>query len=145
MFSSFINHSYMLNIAFNIFLDLPVFITFYSTWFFLTNLHFYPLHLQSQYIHTIILLKIFFQVPGVQQFISKEQSQRFIEPPPFDMKQCFGDSKCYTPLIFVLTPGRNADRKIDRYGVLLIEIIIHSLAIFHTPPQYLFVIFPTLY
>ena len=42
MFSSFINHSYMLNIASNIFLDLPVFITFYSTWFFLTNLHFYP-------------------------------------------------------------------------------------------------------
>ena len=47
------------------------------------------------------------QVPGVQQFIAKEQSQKFIEPPPFDMKQCFADSKCYTPLIFVLTPGES--------------------------------------
>ena len=80
-------------------------------------------------------------MPGVQQFISKEQSQRFIEPPPFDMKQCFGDSKCYTPLIFVLTPGRNADSIIDRYGFSLIKIKIHSLAIHHSPLQYLFTIF----
>jgi len=44
-------------------------------------------------------------VPGVQQFISKEMGTKFIEPPPFNMKECFGDSKCFTPLIFVLTPG----------------------------------------
>jgi len=44
-------------------------------------------------------------VPGVQQFVSKEMGQRFIEPPQFSMKECFGDSKCTTPLIFVLTPG----------------------------------------
>lgn len=44
-------------------------------------------------------------VPAVQTFISKEIGHKFIEPPPFDMKQCFEDSRCYTPLIFVLTPG----------------------------------------
>ena len=43
--------------------------------------------------------------PAIQQFISKEMTTKFIEPPPFDMKQCFSDSRCYTPLIFVLTPG----------------------------------------
>jgi dynein heavy chain, axonemal len=44
-------------------------------------------------------------VPAVQQFIAEKMGTRFIEPPPFDMKECFADSKCTTPLIFVLTPG----------------------------------------
>lgn len=29
----------------------------------------------------------------------------FIEPPPFDLRACYKDSNCSTPLIFVLTPG----------------------------------------
>lgn len=29
----------------------------------------------------------------------------FIEPPPFDLRACYQDSTCSTPLIFVLTPG----------------------------------------
>lgn len=29
----------------------------------------------------------------------------FIEPPPFDLRACYEDSSCSTPLIFVLTPG----------------------------------------
>ena len=44
-------------------------------------------------------------VPGVMQFILLEQTEKFIEIPPFNMKECYGDSKCFTPLIFVLTPG----------------------------------------
>ena len=44
-------------------------------------------------------------VPAVMDFIANYMGKRFIEPPPFDMKECFGDSRCYTPLIFVLTPG----------------------------------------
>lgn len=44
-------------------------------------------------------------VPAVQTFIAKEIGNKFIEPPPFNMKECYNDSKCYTPLIFVLTPG----------------------------------------
>jgi len=44
-------------------------------------------------------------VPAVQLFIAKEMGNKFIEPPQFDMKECFADSKCFTPLIFVLTPG----------------------------------------
>ena len=44
-------------------------------------------------------------VPGVMQFIAEKMGTKFIEPPPFNMKECFADSKCTTPLIFVLTPG----------------------------------------
>ena len=44
-------------------------------------------------------------VPAVQTYIAEKMGTRFIEPPPFNMKECFADSKCFTPLIFVLTPG----------------------------------------
>jgi dynein heavy chain len=44
-------------------------------------------------------------VPGIQSFIAEKMGTKFIEPPPFNMKECFADSKCTTPLIFVLTPG----------------------------------------
>jgi len=44
-------------------------------------------------------------VPAVMSFIGDKMGVKFIEPPPFDMKECYGDSRCYTPLIFVLTPG----------------------------------------
>jgi dynein heavy chain len=44
-------------------------------------------------------------VPAVMSFIADKMGNKFIEPPPFNMKECFSDSKCFTPLIFVLTPG----------------------------------------
>ena len=44
-------------------------------------------------------------VPAVMQFIAGRMGSKFIEPPPFNMQECFDDSRCYTPLIFVLTPG----------------------------------------
>ena len=44
-------------------------------------------------------------VPAVQNFVANEQGNKFIEPPPFNLKACYSDSVCSTPLIFVLTPG----------------------------------------
>ncbi|CAB1113079.1 unnamed protein product [Ectocarpus sp. CCAP 1310/34] len=44
-------------------------------------------------------------VPGVQTFVAQEMGTSFIEPPPFDLRACYEDSTCSTPLIFVLTPG----------------------------------------
>lgn len=44
-------------------------------------------------------------VPGTQEFIRTQMGTKFIEPPQFDMQVCFNDSQCFTPLIFVLTPG----------------------------------------
>jgi dynein heavy chain len=46
-------------------------------------------------------------VPAVMQFIANapEMGTKFIEPPPFNLRECYSDSKASTPLIFVLTPG----------------------------------------
>ncbi|CAM9362495.1 unnamed protein product [Pylaiella littoralis] len=45
-------------------------------------------------------------IPGVQKFVAQqEMGASFIEPPPFDLRACYEDSTCSTPLIFVLTPG----------------------------------------
>jgi dynein heavy chain len=44
-------------------------------------------------------------VPAVQTFVAGEMGNRFIEPPPFNLKDCYNDSSSFTPLIFVLTPG----------------------------------------
>jgi len=44
-------------------------------------------------------------VPQVLRFVSETMGQRFIEPPPFNLEECYRDSNCETPLIFVLTPG----------------------------------------
>jgi dynein heavy chain, axonemal len=44
-------------------------------------------------------------IPSVQKYLGNIMGIKFIEPPPANMKECFNDSKCYTPLIFVLTPG----------------------------------------
>ena len=44
-------------------------------------------------------------VPEVQAFVKDEMGAKFIEVPQFDLGACYADSKCYTPLLFVLTPG----------------------------------------
>eukprot|EP01038_Epipyxis_sp_PR26KG_P008094 gene8094-10963_t len=44
-------------------------------------------------------------IPNIQAFITEKLGNKFIEPPVLNLKECFADSRCYTPLIFVLTPG----------------------------------------
>jgi len=44
-------------------------------------------------------------VPVVQQLVIDEMGQRFVEPPPFDLKLSYEDSNPISPLIFVLSPG----------------------------------------
>ena len=42
---------------------------------------------------------------SMQDFVSAELGQRYIEPPPFDLKASYDDSTSVTPIIFVLSPG----------------------------------------
>lgn len=44
-------------------------------------------------------------VPATQAFVSSKIGQKYIEPPPFNLAESFGDSTSISPLIFVLSPG----------------------------------------
>ncbi|KAJ1562895.1 Dynein heavy chain 7, axonemal, partial [Nowakowskiella sp. JEL0078] len=44
-------------------------------------------------------------VPGVMDFVKLKMSQKYIEPPPFDLVASYADSNACAPLIFILSPG----------------------------------------
>ena len=44
-------------------------------------------------------------VSAMQNFVIEKLGQYFVEPPTFDLAACFADSACFTPLIFILSPG----------------------------------------
>ncbi|GAX77074.1 hypothetical protein CEUSTIGMA_g4520.t1 [Chlamydomonas eustigma] len=42
---------------------------------------------------------------GLRHFVIQQLGEKFVEPPTFDLKACFEDSSCSTPLLFVLSSG----------------------------------------
>ncbi|KAL8275068.1 hypothetical protein Esti_000947 [Eimeria stiedai] len=42
---------------------------------------------------------------AASSYVSSELGARFLEPPPFDLAQCYKDSSAQTPLIFILSQG----------------------------------------
>jgi dynein heavy chain len=53
-------------------------------------------------------------IPNVMEFISNEMGKKFVDPPAVVLRECFDDSRCYTPLIFVLTPGAAPMAELDQ-------------------------------
>jgi len=47
---------------------------------------------------------------AAQGFVIENMSQKFVEPPPFDLAACYEDSAPVTPLIFVLSSGSDPTR-----------------------------------
>lgn len=50
---------------------------------------------------------------AMQDFITRYLGDKFIQPPPFDLKACYNDSAPITPLIFVLSSGSDPNKELD--------------------------------
>ena len=46
-------------------------------------------------------------VPMVSDFVAEIMGQQFIEPPPFNLEDCYNDSSSKAPLVFILSPGQD--------------------------------------
>ena len=46
-------------------------------------------------------------VPMVTAFVADNMGNKFIEPPPFNLAECFADSGPLSPLVFILSPGQD--------------------------------------
>ena len=42
---------------------------------------------------------------AASSYVASELGVRFLDPPPFDLTQCYKDSTSQTPLIFILSQG----------------------------------------
>ena len=55
-------------------------------------------------------------VPGMQDFVSANLGQRFIEPPPLHLPTCFKDASATMPLVFVLSPGADPGEMLNKFA-----------------------------
>mmetsp|Transcript_17941 Transcript_17941/g.24224 ORF Transcript_17941/g.24224 Transcript_17941/m.24224 type:complete len:1197 (-) Transcript_17941:106-3696(-) len=55
-------------------------------------------------------------VLGVKQFVVEHMTEKFVNPPVFDLEACYNDSLCTTPLVFILSPGTDPMMAIQKLG-----------------------------
>ena len=47
---------------------------------------------------------------GIQLFVIGEMGQKYVEPPPFDLRACYDDSTITNPLVFILSTGSDPNK-----------------------------------
>ena len=55
-------------------------------------------------------------VPAVLDYVCAEIGERFVNPPPFDIAESYGDSTNVVPLTFVLSPGSDPFAALNKFG-----------------------------
>ncbi|EAR85626.2 dynein heavy chain (macronuclear) [Tetrahymena thermophila SB210] len=55
-------------------------------------------------------------IPAIMDFITERLGKKFIEPPPFDLAATYLDSTCFTPLIFILSPGSDPFASLNSFS-----------------------------
>lgn len=55
-------------------------------------------------------------VGALQAWVMEQLGRKFVEPPSFDLDQCFQDSSPTTPLIFVLSAGSDPMSGLFKYS-----------------------------
>eukprot|EP00949_MAST-11_sp_MAST-11-sp1_P002809 g2809.t1 len=55
-------------------------------------------------------------VAGVTQFVSHALGQRFVDPPAYDVGASYQDSRCSTPIIFVLSTGADPTADLEKFS-----------------------------
>jgi len=53
---------------------------------------------------------------GVLNFVVDTMGQKFVEPPPFDIRGCYEDSSPTTPLVFVLSTGSDPNKDLLQFA-----------------------------
>jgi dynein heavy chain len=68
-------------------------------------------------------------ITALQQVISSKLGKDFLEPPSLNLERCFNDSKCCTPLIFVLSSGADPMEQVMRLAQRKGAFGIHSVSL----------------
>merc|ERR1719502_620106 len=54
----------------------------------------------------------------VSDFVTMMMGQKFVEPPPFNLEECFADSSPVAPLVFILSPGQDPMAELLKFADL---------------------------
>lgn len=56
---------------------------------------------------------------GIMNYVIEQMGTRFVEPPPFDLLNCYKDSNLLTPLVFVLSKGSDPTKSFIEFATKL--------------------------
>jgi len=54
---------------------------------------------------------------AIQNYIINKQGKEFVEPPTFNLLECYKDSEAHTPLVFVLSPGSDPVSDFTKFAI----------------------------